>query len=127
MTLPPLAILSVVACVVFGATPLQWLLIIVTPLLLQIFISLMGLVLNLLLPRFDWLSEMIVIKQSASVMAAVFGGMAVVLLPVLVYVLLARNIPGDIYLAMCALLFLILSLIMLAFLKGKGAKIFNEL
>lgn len=127
VTLPPLAILSVVACVVFGATPLQWLLIIVTPLLLQIFISLMGLVLNLLLPRFDWLSEMIVIKQSASVMAAVFGGMAVVLLPVLVYVLLARNIPGDIYLAMCALLFLILSLIMLAFLKGKGAKIFNEL
>jgi len=127
VTLPPLAILSVVACAVLGATPLEWLLIILTPLLLQVFISLMGLVLNLLLPRFDWLSEMVVIKQSGSVVAAVFGGMGVALLPALIYLLFAHNIPGDIYMAMCALLFLILSLIMLAFLKGKGARIFNNL
>jgi len=127
VTLPPLALLSVVICAVFGLKPLQWLLVIATPLLLQIFISLMGLVLNLLLPRFDWLSEMVVIKQSGSVVAALFGGMAVVLLPTLVYWLLTPNIPGDIYLAMCALLFIVLSLIMLAFLRGKGAKIFNDL
>jgi len=127
VTLPPLALAAVVACVVIGATPLQWLLIIVTPLLGQLLISLGGLAINLLLPRFDWLSEMVVIKQSASVMISVFGGIAVVALPALVYIFLARGVPGDIYMAMCALLFLILSLIMLAFLRGKGTKIFNNL
>lgn len=127
ITLPPLAIAALVACLVLGTTPLQGLLIIVTPLVLQVFISLMGLVSNLLLPRFDWLNETVVIKQSASVMAAVFGGMAAVALPALIYLFLASGIPGDIYMAMSALFFLVLSLIMLAFLKGKGTKIFDNL
>ncbi|NLL46622.1 MAG: hypothetical protein GX250_07430, partial [Clostridiales bacterium] len=127
VTVPPLALAGIAACLVLDVTLVQGLLIIVTPLILQVFISLMGLVLNLKLPRFDWLSETLVIKQSASVTAAVFGAMAVVAIPGLIYILFARNIPGDIYMAMCALLFLILSLIMLSFLRGKGTEIFNNL
>lgn len=127
ITLPPLAIAALVAGLVLGVTPVQGLLIIVTPLILQVFVSLMGLVLNLQFPRFDWLSETVAIKQSTSVGIAIFGGMAIVALPALVYIFLANSIPAAIYMALCALLFLVLSLIMIAFLRGKGAKIFNNL
>jgi len=127
VTVPPLMLASLASCYVLDLNPVQGLLIVVTPLLLQVLISLTGLVLNLLLPRFEWLSETVVLKQSASVMAAVFGGMAIVAVPVLVFVFFASNVPGDIYMALCALLFFILSLIMLGFLKGRGTRIFNDL
>lgn len=40
-----------------------------------VFISLYGLVINLLLPNFEWTAEVTVIKQSAATMIAIFSGM----------------------------------------------------
>ncbi len=41
-------------------------------------LNIFGLLMNLYFPRLDWVSEVIVIKQSGSVIATVFGGMGLV-------------------------------------------------
>lgn len=126
ITLPPVILSSVVICAVIRPTPLVALLFILTPIVLQVFISLYGIVLNLKLPRFEWISEVAVIKQSGSVMAAVFGGMAVVGIPALVYVFLASAIPTEVYLIMCIAFFAVLAFLMYAYLRRSGEEIFQS-
>ena len=60
-------------------------LLVILPLLVQVFIALLGLALNLILPRFDWVSAASVVKQSGSVMGTVFGGLGLIALPTLAY------------------------------------------
>ncbi len=127
ITIPPTIVSAAVAWAVLDLDFMLGLLVVLTPMVLQIFISFFGLWLNLKLPRFDWVSEIAVIKQSGSVMAAVFGGMAIVAVPVLVYAFLASSVPADVYLGLCTVLFALLSLIVVCLLKKSGERIFNEL
>ena len=52
----------------------------------------LGLCLNLLMPRLDWVSQAAVVKQSGSVMAAVFGGMGMIAFPALLYAFLLNSV-----------------------------------
>lgn len=51
----------------------------IIPLLFSVFISVVGLVINLKLPKYDWTSEYQAVKQSASVLATIGTGFASVL------------------------------------------------
>ena len=124
ITLPPLALAAAAVWILLRLPLLSGLLLLITPMIFQLFASLFGLVLNLKLPRFDWTSEMAVIKQSGSVVAALFGNMGVVAAPVLVYVLAARSVPAPVYIALCAALFAVLSLLLIKYLRTTGEKIF---
>ena len=126
ITIPPAIISAVTAAIVLRVDLLMGVMIVLTPAVLQILISLLGLVLNLKFPRFEWISEIIVIKQSASVIAAVFGGMALVAIPALIYVFLASSVPPAIYLGLCVVLYAAISLILFGFINNKGEKIFSD-
>lgn len=54
----------------------------------SVFIAFYGLIINLLLPVFDWTSEVVVIKQSAATMITVFSSMAYVAVQFLLVLLL---------------------------------------
>ncbi len=127
ITVPPTVLSAAAVWFVLRLDFLLGLFVVLTPTVLQVFISLLGIWLNLKMPRFDWVSEIAVIKQSGSVMIAVFGGMAIVAVPALVYVFLASSVPAAVYLALCTVLFAVLSLIFVYLLKSSGEKIFSEL
>jgi ABC-2 type transport system permease protein len=60
----------------------------ITPLVCALFAAVFGLSVNLALPKLDWTNEAEVVKQSAAMAAAMFGGMGCMLVPtVLVAVL----------------------------------------
>ncbi|MGO5115267.1 hypothetical protein ACTQ33_09590 [Candidatus Avoscillospira sp. LCP25S3_F1] len=79
ITMPPVLL----ACVVltWAISPGLWDAVLLFALCLAycLFHNLLGLVLNLLMPRLDWESEAYAIKNSGSVMAAGFGEMALIL------------------------------------------------
>lgn len=81
----PLVVASVLFIIALPMSPINAVLVVVLPLLAQIFVAFFGLCLNLLLPRLDWVSQAAVVKQSGSVMGAVFGGMGLIACPSLVY------------------------------------------
>ena len=54
-----------------------------------------GLTMNVLFPKFDWTNEMAAVKQSMSVMFAMFGSWLMALLPVGLYFLLFTCLPTS--------------------------------
>ena len=81
----PLAVASVLFVIALPMSAANAALVIILPLLAQTFMAFLGLCLNLLMPRLDWVSQAAVVKQSGSVMAAVFGGMGMIAFPALLY------------------------------------------
>ena len=83
--LPTGLIAGVVGAAVLPGDGLSKAALVLLPAAAGTFAALLGLSANLLWPRLDWISEAVVVKQSASVMVSVFGGMAVLALPVILY------------------------------------------
>lgn len=127
VTAPPIFIASVITVTVLKTSALMGLLFILTPLVLQVLISLFGLVLNLKLPRFEWISEIVAIKQSGSVMAAVFGGIAIVAIPTAIYFFFGSTLLPELFILFTMLYFAALAFLLYMFLKNKGEAIFNSL
>lgn len=87
-----------------------------------------GLILNLHFPKFDWVSETVVVKQSAPVMIATFGGMGFVGAPALLYVFLLRDvIMMTAYLWGMAALFTLLAGLGWQYLEKKGEKLLETI
>ncbi len=83
-------------------------------------LNIFGLLMNLCFPRMDWVSEVIVVKQSGSVIAAVFGGMGLVIALAGGYFLFS-GIPDAVYMtgALAVTLLLAAGLWLLTLKEGK--------
>lgn len=85
---PFLLVNVVIFSIVLKASILEALLLFLVPFALNCFISVFGLWLNSKFAVFNWTSEVVVVKQSASAMITLFVGMGLLILPVLCYALL---------------------------------------
>lgn len=92
------------------------------------FVGTLGLVMNLLAPRFDWQSENQPCKQSLSVCVTMFGAyfFAAVIVGVF-FAVSALHIPGIAAYAATAAFLLLLSVLMHLLLVHWGAKKFERL
>ena len=87
----------------------------------------LGLVLNLWKPNLSWTSEIVPIKQGASVALALFGSWGIALV-IGAGAWFSRNfVPPTVYLAAIVVILAAVTLGMNRWLKTKGAKIFAEL
>jgi len=97
---------------------------ITTTIVIAIFISLLGLVVNLKFPNFNWTTEAIVVKQSASSMIAAFSGMGIAgILFLLVTVIPSANLPYLIFLGLMVIANIALYRILITW----GSKQFTKL
>lgn len=118
----PLALACALFAIALRLTAAGTALIILLPLLVQLFISFIGLVFNLLFPRFDWISQAAVVKQSGSVMATVFGGMGLLAAPAVLYgVWLRELVSFEVFgFSLCALL--ALGCLLMHLYLGRGGR-----
>jgi ABC-2 type transport system permease protein len=82
---------------------------------------------NLKLPNLQWTNEIAAIKQSASVVVAMFGGWGIALLPLGGYFLVGTYMPTWGYALLCLGLFAAVDAVLIWWLSTKGAKIFKTL
>lgn len=100
------------------------------PIATVLFVLLMGtlgLCINLKMPNLNWTSEIVPIKQSMSVMIALFGGWAIIVAFALLYFLLDSVFSPLWYLSLVTVILLAASLVLLRWLFTRGAKIFSSL
>ncbi len=127
LTLVPVAVLTV--CVELVIKP-SLLFAILIPIIMVLFVLLMavlGLVFNLKMPNLNWTSEVVPIKQSASVTLALFGGWGIELVLGVGYYFLYDYIRPSIFMiCVCGLLFAA-NVLLLRWLKTRGSRIFERL
>lgn len=122
----PSIVISGVACwLAFGLTPLEGLFAIVLPAAVQCFIAVFGMFSNILLPRFDWRNETAAIKQSASVLLTMFGGLAIFAAPVALGLWLMKMLPVAAILAILSAVFLLLTAVFYQYIRTKGQEKFR--
>lgn len=99
----------------------------VTLLLFILFMAAFAVTCNLKAPNLDWTSEIIPIKQSLSVMFALFGSWLIVIGLSALYFLLRKNITAEQYLILVNAALLLGDITIFAWLKKKGSIILKNI
>ena len=119
---PPALISGVAVAVAVSADAITALALVLLPALVAVFMSLVGVCLNLLLPRFDYAGDVVAVKSGMSSGLTLFGGMGIVALPVIVYALIFK---GSIPLPLVYLgygILLALGCLMMYYYLSRGAQ-----
>lgn len=127
LTVIPAMVLTVCVEWVLKPSLIFALLIPVTVFLFIVLMAAFGLICNLKAPNLNWTSEMVPIKQSLSVMLALFGGWIIVILFAGAYYLLRMYVTETLYLVCVNVVLLVLVVLLLGWIKGKGSRIFETL
>jgi ABC-2 type transport system permease protein len=123
LTAPVCVFSAVLLCVSLKPGLMTGIYLFLTPFAYCLFVAPFGLAVNLLLPKLEWTSDTQVIKQSASVMVAIFGGMAVSGIPLA----LCYTFNPDIVLLCATLAAVLAGGAMLIWLNRAGVKLFKKL
>ena len=126
ITLPVILISGIFIRIALPMSTLGTLFLFLLPTVYAFFVSYMGLVVNLKLPKMDWKSETVVIKQSASAFAVAMIGLFAGGLPI-VPLLFWHGINGFVYLGALTAIVLLVTVALALFLQKKGAAIFRSL
>lgn len=127
LTLIPAVCCVICAAFVFPFSPVQLLLVAAVTVLIVLFIALFDLVIGVRMPNLTWTNEIVPIKQGMPVFLALMGVWLVVIVFAGVYLLLAKFMSAEIYLAVSGAVFVLTEVLLYRWLKRRGAKIFAAL
>ena len=123
----PVLFCDICMCIVLQAGFWELLLGVVVSVLFVLFMALFGLMLGLKMPNLTWTNEIVPIKQSMSVMIALFGGWAIVLVLAGIYYLIVDVVNPLVFFVMVTALLLVICTALLCWIRAKGAQIFETL
>ena len=107
IALPATFIASVCVAIALPMTALERIFVVLIPAIISVFISLYGVVINLRFPKFDYINEVNVVKNSMSVCVCLFSSWGIVAAPALLYVfLLSDFVSMAAFLGICTALLL---------------------
>ena len=127
LCIPAGLILSIVGCVMFPVSLWEVVYICLLPVFFTIYIALLGLLLNLWKPKFDWVNETICVKQSMPVMLTMFISMGMVFVLVFVYLNFLSSLSINAYILLLLLFFIVVDIVFYVLLKTWGVRKFDEL
>ena len=88
LTVPAGILVSLLIAVRISMSAWEVLFLFIIPVVYAVFISVLGMYINIKFPKYDWTSEAAVVKQSASSMAGIFAGMFNALIPLILMLVL---------------------------------------
>ena len=127
LCIPITALSALLMGIVLKLELLTLVLAVLVPAAFNLFTALLGVVVNLHFPKFDYINETVVIKQSMSTMICMFGSMAVVLVLALLYALLLSAVSPSAYLIVCLVLLSVADICMWNYLAHGGSARFAAL
>ncbi|MHB1151851.1 MAG: putative ABC transporter permease subunit [Eubacteriales bacterium] len=123
--IPAVLFASVLLSFILEITPLMVCLLLIVPVVMTTFQALLGVVINLRFPKFDWISETIAVKQSVSSLLTMFSSMGVVAAPVILYIFVLKDmIAPELFITLFAVILTAASAVMYRYLKTRGNAIF---
>lgn len=127
VTSPAVLLCSVGALLALPMDPLSMAVVVIAPQVFVVLCAMLGLWLNLRLPRLDWISEAHCVKQSMSVFLAMFGAWGILVALWGGYMLGGKALGMTHYVAVCAVVLAGVCLLLLRWLQTKGQRIFERL
>lgn len=121
--IPTIFIGSVMLSFITNINIIKFLILLFTPTMYALFISGLGLLINLYFPDFSWTNEIKVVKQSIAVLISLASGMMVVMIPLFIKI----DINNSLYSFLVGVVMLLLTIILYYILFNKGKKIFKSL
>ena len=113
IALPATLIASACVAIALPMTALERLYVVLIPCIVSVFISLYGVVINLRFPKFDYINEVNVVKNSLSVCVCLFSSWGILAAPTLLYVFLLNGVVSmTAFLGICTALLLIACLLL---------------
>lgn len=98
----------------------------ITPIVYAFFTGIFGVIINLLFPILNWTTEVVVIKQSIASVIAIFGGIVMVIIPI-VLVFLVKSISSITIISISTIILGLICVILYELLDKKGSKLFEKL
>lgn len=126
LTVPVSAVSSVMLMIGLRTGWAESVLLLALPLIYACYSALAGLVVNLKFPKLDWQSETAVIKQSGASLVGILAGIAG-LVPPVALLILVPGVNSSVLLAASGLLMLMVSLLLLRYLQTQGERLFQAL
>lgn len=123
----PALLCTTLLCIVFQFSLLESALMIVLPLLAIVMQAMLGLYINLLLPKLNWQEEVQVVKQSMAGMLQLFLGALLSILPLLLYFLLFPTATALQVGLLWAVYLVVLIVVLALLLQKDGRKRFSQL
>ena len=127
VTMPPALVCAAAAAAVLRTGPLGTAALLVTPLAFTDVCAVLGLALNLRMPRLDWDSEAQAVKRSGSAMIAVFADWGIVLALGLLFYATRRVWSPDAFALAAAVPLVLVSALVRRWLRRGGAARFQTL
>lgn len=128
VALPPIVIAALAAIFVLRPSPLTALGILLAPSVMTVFCALLGVVVNLHFPRFDFVNEIVVIKQSMSTIVSMLASMGALILPAALYIWVLKDVlSGEAFVLLFSVVLAAVCVVMIRYLKTGGARRFAEL
>lgn len=113
IALPATLIASACVAIALPMAALERLYVVLIPCIVSVFISLYGVVINLRFPKFDYINEVNVVKNSLSVCVCLFSSWGILAAPTLLYVFLLNDVVSmTAFLGICMALLLIACLLL---------------
>ena len=125
--IPAGLIFSIATVIVFEVDILNAILVVMAPVLFTTFIDLLGLLLNLWKPKFDWVNETVCVKQSVPSILTMFIAMGLAFVIGICYMLIGNFVTLDIYMYMMFIVFIILDIALYYMLNTWGVRRFEQL
>ncbi|HEY5584676.1 MAG TPA: ABC transporter permease [Ruminiclostridium sp.] len=126
LTVPALIINIAIVALAFKMDAVTILAIFVVSLLYCLLSPILGILINLYFPKLEWTTQVVVVKQSASVLLAILAAFVIISIPVLLFVLLKlENV--NLFLGAFSIILLISNVILIKILNTTGVKKFKEL
>lgn len=127
VTAPAALVCSAVMAFTFEVSPLMAVLLFVSPVVFIFFCGVLGLVYNLKFPKLNWSSEAIAVKQCLSVLFSLFSGWGIMTVFIIIYIFLCDYIPAEGYVVICTVVLIIVSALIIKWLKKRGVEILETL
>ncbi len=89
--------------------------------------ALIGLIINLHFPNLDWKSEMVAVKQGASVILSMITAMVAVLIPFIIFLFVGSLIPNLVFLLIVTAMYMVFSVVLYWYLINCGKQIFEHI
>lgn len=123
---PSIVISAILLIFSFKFSPLAAIILLILPIGYALFISLMGLIINLQHPHIDWINEATVIKQSSAILLTLLSGFLGIAPPILA-VIFIKAVSADIILLATIVLIFAVDIALYRYLNTKGVKLFRKL
>lgn len=127
LCIPTEIVFCIIAGILMEVPRFDYIIIVGLPVGFIVCIALLGLLMNLWKPKFDWINETVCVKQSMSVVITMFVSMGFVFVATFLYVLLMDMVTIQLFIYSLFIFIVVLDILGYYLLKTWGVQRFNSL